>query len=95
MADKVRNAVKELLAKLEEEGVGGVHAWFSGTPHILVRREADRRLYRVLMRRDGAIDDSYFDEFEKLGRRIIISGDVSPRGEICPRQPEGQGWFCY
>jgi hypothetical protein len=42
MADKVRKVVESMLAKLEGESVGGVYAWFSGMPHILVRHEADR-----------------------------------------------------
>jgi len=61
MADKVRSVVKELLAKLEGEGVGGVHAWFSGMPHILVQHEADGR-YRVLMWREGVALEIEVDE---------------------------------
>jgi hypothetical protein len=62
MADKVRKLVESLLAKLEREGVGGVYAWFSGMPHILVRHEADRQLYNVLMWRDGVALEFDVDE---------------------------------
>lgn len=62
MADKVRKVVESLLAKLEGEGVGGVYAWFSGMPHILVQHEADRRLYKVLMWRDGVALEFDIDE---------------------------------
>jgi len=65
MADKVRKMVKSLLERLEEGGVGGVHAWFSGMPHILVRHEADRRLYRVLMWREGVFLELEVDEEEE------------------------------
>jgi hypothetical protein len=62
MADEVRKLVESLLAKLEGEGVGGVYAWFRGMPHILVQREADRRLYKVLMWRDGVALELDVDE---------------------------------
>jgi hypothetical protein len=61
VADKVKKVVKELLARLEGEGVGGVHAWFSGMPHVLVHREADRR-YKVLMWREGVALEIEVDE---------------------------------
>jgi len=66
MADKVRRMVESLLERLEEGGVCGVHAWFSGMPHILVRREADRRLYRVLMWREGVFLEFEVDEEESV-----------------------------
>ncbi len=62
MADKVKKVVESLLNKLEEGGVGGVYAWFSGMPHILVQQEADRRLYKVLMWREGVALEFEVDE---------------------------------
>ncbi len=69
MADKVKKIVELLLNKLEEGGVGGVHAWFSGMPHILVQQEADRRLYKVLMWREGVALE--FEVDEEGGVRIV------------------------
>jgi hypothetical protein len=62
MANKVRKIVEALLDKLNKEGIGGVYAWFSGMPHILVRYEADKRLYKVLMWREGAALEIEVDE---------------------------------
>jgi len=62
MADKVRKMVEKLLERLEEGGVGGVHAWFSGMPHILVQQQADKKLYKVLMWREGVALEFDVDE---------------------------------
>ncbi len=62
MANKVRKIVEALLDKLNKEGIGGVYAWFSEMPHILVRYEADKRLYKVLMWREGAALEIEVDE---------------------------------
>jgi hypothetical protein len=62
MTNKVRKIVEMLPDKLKEEGIDRVHAWFSGMPHILVRHEADKRLYKVLMWREGAALEIDVDE---------------------------------
>ncbi len=71
MADKVRKAVESLPAGLEGEGVGGVYAWFSGMPHILVHHETDRRLYKVLMWREGIAIEFEVDE-EGVVRSVYV-----------------------
>jgi hypothetical protein len=62
MADKVRKIVEKLLERLGEGGIGGVYAWFSGLPHILVQQEADKKLYKVLMWREGVVLEFDVDE---------------------------------
>jgi len=52
--------VEKLLEGLEEGGVGGVHAWFSGMPHILVQQQAGR--YKALMWREGVALEFDVDE---------------------------------
>jgi hypothetical protein len=77
MADKAREIVKLLLKKLEEGGVGGVHAWFSGMPHILVQSEADRKLYRVLMWREGVFLEFEVDEEEGSVKHVYVKTPFS------------------
>jgi hypothetical protein len=60
MADKVRKMVEKLLERLGEGGVGGVHAWFSGMPHISAQQQAGR--YKVLMWREGVALEFDVDE---------------------------------
>jgi len=60
MPNKVEKIVEALLAKLEEGGVAGVHAWFVGRPNIIAKQEAGG--YRVLMWREGVALEIEVDE---------------------------------
>jgi hypothetical protein len=77
MADKARRIVESLLDKLDREGVGGVHAWFSGMPHILVQHEADKKLYKVLMWRDGVFLEFIVDEEQESVKHVYVKTPFS------------------
>ncbi len=48
-----------------------MYAWFSGMPHVLVQQEADRRLYKVLMWREGVFIEFEVDE-EGVVRSVYV-----------------------
>ncbi|MFZ8808101.1 MAG: hypothetical protein ACO2PN_08335 [Pyrobaculum sp.] len=50
---KIKDVVTEVLKKLENEGIDGLHAWFiGGWPHVVARRRHDGG-YELLLWREG------------------------------------------
>jgi hypothetical protein len=52
--------VRELLDRLESEGIGGVYAWFAGRPHVIIYRRFDG--YVALLWREGVVVEIRLDE---------------------------------
>jgi len=50
---KMKDLVAEVLKKLENEGIGGLYAWFvGGWPHVIARQRHDGG-YELLLWREG------------------------------------------
>ena len=50
---KPKDVVVEILKKLQDEGLGGLYAWFvGGWPHVVMRERHDGG-YEILMWREG------------------------------------------